>query len=134
MTLLDDRQHTLPPSSPQYPKNIRADVLPHLVHANDRGLGRFLTMMEVATILRCSYETVRSHYKQGILKGHQRQIGCAIRIFESSVIEYLEEQQCPDHANRPASSEFPAKKTGMSETGGKSTAQLLRMRERLNAS
>lgn len=134
MTLTDDQQHTHTPSPPQYPKNVRADVLPHLVHANDRGLGRFLTMIEVAGILRCSYETVRSHYKKGILKGHQRQTGCAIRIFERSVIEYLEEQQCPDHANRHASSELPAKKTGTSETDGKSTAQVLRMRERLNAS
>lgn len=120
MTLLDDRHHTHTPAFPQ-------------VHKGEIS-NRLYTLSEIAAIIGYSYETVRQLVHSGKLKGYQRAHGCAMRVSQEQLYEFLDQQRCHALENQHASPKFEEKKTGTSAMGGKSTAQVLRMKERLNAS
>jgi len=135
MRPFDDQHNTHPPLHPQAHKTTDDHLmLSHHEEATVKNKGPYFTLRQVATLLGCSYETVRQLVHKGKIRSYQDMPGYAIRISQEFLSEYLERISCHAQENLHALSELPGKTIGTSEMDGKSTARELRMRERLNAS
>lgn len=91
------------------------------------------TLREVAQIIRCHYETVRRRVKRGDIEYVQKP-GCAIRITETALADYLERNTWPAQANPQGLSVSQTESSGTSQTDGNDIVHKLRMRRLQNAS
>lgn len=94
---------------------------------------KLLPVRTVADTLGYSYETVRRLAKGGELT-YVQMPGCAIRIPESALLDYLERYTWPAQESPRASSASRIEKTGTSATVAKSLARELRMERKQNVS
>lgn len=108
---------------------------PAFKNSNNVGKGdvRFLSLREVASILRCTYETVRRVVKRGEMAYVQRP-GCSIRVSETALNDYLERNTWPAQENPHALSASLTESSGTSQMDENAIAQRLRMRRQQNAS
>lgn len=97
-------------------------------------MGRLLTLQEAAAITGFSREWLRLKAHSGEITYFQQKPGSGIRIPEAILNKYVETRLCPAQESPLASSGSTEKKTGTSGMDGKSIAQRLQTRSRLNAS